>query len=417
MSRKFWLAVSIITFAVSVLALLFKDQLFGKNYNWKVHFDPNRNDPYGLTVLKNLLEEKRKIITIEQPLSLALSADSTIKNATYLGIADEMFYDTADCAKLFDFVKNGNKAFLSANDFPEQLTDSLFRKTCSDSFFFDMSNINDTAVVLKLDQTEIQHTFKYRNKKFIDNFKWTYFTPYTFCPELDSISTPLGTINDHFQNFIQISYGKGDLYLHTSPLAWSNLSFKQHSGLQYAERALSYINEGNIYWDVYSMSTESLNRMNQSERRQIANSPLQYILQEPSLAWAWYILLAIGLLFLLFRTKRQQRIIPVLEPNRNTSMEFLNIISNLYFQQRDHKKLAQEDMRLFLHFIRDRYKIPTRNLDDTFITQLTQQSQVEQDIIKKILLLNTNINSASHITENTLISFHQHIEAFYNNCH
>ena len=74
-------------------------------------------------------------------------------------------------------------------------------------------------------------------------------------------------------------------------------------------------------------------------------------------------------------------------------------------------------MRLFLHFIRDRYKIPTRNLDDTFITQLTQQSQVEQDIIKKILLLNTNINSASHITENTLISFHQHIEAFYNNCH
>ena len=165
------------------------------------------------------------------------------------------------------------------------------------------------------------------------------------------------------------------------------------------------------------MSTESLNRMYQSERRQIANSPLQYILQEPSLAWAWYILLAIGLLFLLFRTKRQQRIIPVLEPNRNTSMEFLNIISNLYFQQRDHKKLAQEDMRLFLHFIRDRYKIPTRNLDDTFITQLTQQSQVEQDIIKKILLLNTNINSASHITENTLISFHQHIEAFYNNCH
>ena len=134
---------------------------------------------------------------------------------------------------------------------------------------------------------------------------------------------------------------------------------------EYVERVLSHIDKGPILWDITLESSESPGR-----NRGFSNSPLKYILSQPPLAWGWYILLGMAVLYLIFRAKRRQRVIPVLEKNENTSLEFINTIGRLYFIQNNHRQLALEKMKLFLGFIREHYHLPTREINDAFKKQL-----------------------------------------------
>lgn len=416
MNRK-WLGVVMVALLLGILALLFRNQLLGDRYSWQVHFDPNRKDPYGLYVLHELLTDNRHVVTIKEPLFSGLPKDTSLTHTSYLAIGNRLYFDSLDCIRLFDYVRRGNQAFLSSHSFPYEFMDSLHQTVCQDSSYLGLSAMYDSTVVLTARAPEVEHSITFRNRKFNQGFDWTYFSDYTFCSQFDSAYSILGTIEMDRANFIRLPYGKGSIFLHSTPLAWTNLSMVEKSGLAYAQAAFSLINQDSVYWDAYSMTSQSLDRSFQPGRRQYSESPLQYILKKPPLAWAWYLLLVGALLFLLFRTKRQQRIIPVLEPNRNTSMEFLNTIGRLYFQQSDHKKLAQEDMRLLLLFIRNRYGMPTRELNEDFVNLLSKRSLVDMSIIRKIVLLNRNIETSSFVSENTLITFHQQIESFYRTCH
>ena len=84
-------------------------------------------------------------------------------------------------------------------------------------------------------------------------------------------------------------------------------------------------------------------------------SIFRYIFTQPALTWAYYLVL-IGLLFYaLFAGKRTQRVIPVVEPPRNTSLEFAQTVGRLYFQQGDHDNLARKKIQYFLAGLRERY--------------------------------------------------------------
>ena len=123
-----------------------------------------------------------------------------------------------------------------------------------------------------------------------------------------------------------------------------------------------------------------------------------------------------ALLYMIFGARRRQRIIPVLEPNTNTSLEFISTIGRLYFIQNNHRKLALQKVKLFQAFIRQRYHIQSARADDDFFNKLALRSEVNIDLIRKIYLLSGNINNSSIVSENTLIELHQLMDRFYKNC-
>jgi len=224
-------------------------------------------------------------------------------------------------------------------------------------------------------------------------------------------------MNDTLINFMRAPYGEGTFYLHTTPIVFSNYHLLDSTNLAYANGAFSYLPPGKIYWDEYSKTLEAVGRQRNNSQRQLsAESPLQYILSQPALTWAWYLLLAMGLLFLLFRTKRRQRVIPVLQPNTNTSLEFVSTIGRLYFLQNSHRKLALQKMKLFQNFVRERYQIRGHELDAEFIEKLIAKSEVSPKLIDKILLIHRNITNSKLVTENTLIDFHNLMDEFYRTC-
>lgn len=414
----------IIFFIVIGLLIILGVWLFSRQQwpiDWRETYKETSKEPYGTAIIYDLLESyfpSKRLTDIKQAIHKEFKDDSI--NGNYVFVGEAVFADSMDIQALLDFVGRGNKAFISSKTIPYDLMFYIYNDECDD-YWDDYSTVGDSSVSLNFAHPDLRVNapypshYQYQDKKL--DYAWRYIPSFTFCEV--SYMAPLGFMNDTLVNFAQVDYESGTFYLHTTPIAFSNLQMLEESGVAYASKVFSHLKEGDIYWDVYSRVPERFVRDTDDpytgNRRISANSPLEFILSQPPLAWAWYILLGIGLLYLLFMAKRRQRTIPVKEPHTNTSLEYISTVGRLYFLQNNHKQLALKKMKLFLSYVRERYNIQTRDLDALFVKQLANKSEVSATIIDKILLLNQNIERSSFVSENTLVQIHEVIDTFYKN--
>lgn len=401
-----------------LLTLVFLGNL-RKRLDWSASYKADSKQPYGGYVIAELLKSYfpgKGFATLRDSINGELPENVT--NTNYVFIGEGLFLDSLDVQAILTYVENGNTAFISSRTIPNELMSYVYYDDCSENDWDDYVTIEDSAVQINLSHPNLKvnkdfkYHYNYRND--IRNYVWSYIDKDYFCEDEFSLKD-LGSMNDDYINFAKVRYGRGHFYLHTTPLAFSNIAMLDSLHLEYANRVFSYLTPGKIYWDEYSKTFEAVARRhnNPSNRALSKESPLQYVLSQPPLAWAWYLLLAIGLLFLLFRTKRRQRVIPVLEPNTNTSLEFVSTIGRLYFLQNSHKKLALQKMKLFLNFVRERYHLRGSETDEEFVQKLVAKSEVPRALIDKIWLMYRNISGSNLMTENSLIAFHQLMEEFY----
>ncbi|MGN6646542.1 MAG: hypothetical protein ACTHJT_08425 [Cytophaga sp.] len=190
--------------------------------------------------------------------------------------------------------------------------------------------------------------------------------------KLDSSVAVFSMLNDHTYNYVRIPYGKGYLYVFTTPILLTNYFVKEKQGLSHAEEILSVLSNGKLFWD----EVPAINRQ-ESESSRPRTPYLKYVLAVEPLRWAWYLLLATVLIYILFESKRKQRIIPVIEPVNNTSIEYVQTTGRLYAQIGNHRKLIQLNMRLFISTIQQKYGVKI-NLDNPASVQwLATKSGIE----------------------------------------
>ncbi len=415
----------LIIFGIATLLVLLFFLIFwssGPRYNWTENYEEENKDPYGSFIVRQLLDgyfPEKELYELKKDFSKELPNNPNEVN-NYVFIGEGMFLDSINLNALLSFVARGNDAFISSKSIPYELMDTVY-EVCNDAYWYDYDEFRDTSVYLSFrhsdlrDPLDFQYKYIHRNKA--KNYPWNYIDSVFFCEEGPSL-VELGLINEKYINFAKKDFGEGTFYLHTNPIAFSNIQLLDSVGLNYVGKVFSHLESGSIYWDQHSRVPLGVaQRSNNSGGNRAANqSPLQYILGQPSLAWAWYLSLALGLLYLFFRAKRKQRIIPVLPTNTNSSMEFISTIGTLYFLQSDHKKLCLQKMKLFLAYLRERYYLSTKELDEQFVDRIALKSEIPKDIISKILLYYKNIQSSSFVSEQTLIEFHLEMDKFYKNC-
>lgn len=421
--RNIWLLVIGV-----VLLIVLGFVLNQKQYNWEENYEAGSQDPYGTFLLSKLLDgyfpkEDFKVLKDSFLNSLPLSAGDSA-HANYVFIGAGMHLRESDVDRLLDFVNNGNQAIISTRVLPYDLMFELYFEECDSMWWEGLSSVYDSIIQLNFDHPDLRQKTGYSYQYYYENiptpYEWKYFENFYFC-DLEEGLVPIGKMNDELINFVQRPYGAGNFYLHTTPLAFSNYHLLNQASLEYAEKVFSHLEEGPIYWDQYSGVSERVGKAQNDldlygQRNLSARSPLQFILSKPPLTWAWYLLLAAVLLFMIFLSRRRQRIIPVLRKNTNTSLEFLTTIGHLYFLQNNHKQLALEKMQFFRNFVREKYHLQGLELDDEFKEKLGQRSEVSRPILDKIVLMYNNIKNASIVTENTLIDFHKAMEQFYRHC-
>lgn len=399
-------------------------------YDWddsstKDAYSEGSGQPYGTQILYRLLEDyfpNHKRIDIQRELAAELPLDSLRPNS-YVFVGEGLYLDSLSTAHLLAFVKAGNTAFLSSKTIPFDLMFYLYFDECEDAEWNDYEMYSDTWVKASLQSPALQKTTRlhYSRQNRPDSYRWSYIEAQFFCADLRQ--RPLGFLNDSLINFAEFPLGKGRFLLHTTPIAFSNYHLLRQDSRQYAESILSFLPKGNIYWDAYSRVPEMVARRRNQQRgfsRQLPSEhPLSYILQHPSLAWAWYLLLGLAAAYLVFRAKRRQRIIPVVAKNENSSYEFISTIANLHFREKNYQNLCVQNMRLFLAQLRDRYGLVAQldadsrkpRIDSAFIQRLSQVSEVPEQQIQAIF---TQYTAAIQFdpTEEMMVQLHLSMEAF-----
>jgi len=402
-----------------------------KSFSWRETYDETSKEPYGAYVFHELLKAEyadEDFTIIDDSLANILPTeilDST-KKANYIFVGPAMFTDSMSTQALLSFVESGNNAFISSKSIPYDLMFYIYYDECYEAYWNDYAALQDSTAELNIIHPNLRadsnFTYKYYKNFTPRNYNWNYIEPAFFCEEEYSMIS-LGEMNNELSNFARAAYGKGHFYLHTTPIAFSNLTLQEEQSLAYAGKIVSHLDGESVYYDTYSRVSEGVSRRRNERENWMNNnrtfnteSELSYILSQPALRWAWYISLGLALLYLIFRAKRQQRIIPVTEKNRNTSLEFVGTIGQLYFQQENHQKLAKQKFKLWQAFIRDKYRMATREFDVEFEKKLSAKSDVPQADIHAILTQYNLIQNATGIHSHTLIEFHETMEKFYKNC-
>ena len=118
----------------------------------------------------------------------------------------------------------------------------------------------------------------------------------------------------------------------------------------------------------------------------------------PALRWAFILLLLAGCLYLIFRSKREQRAIPVVRPPENKTLEFVSVVASLYYKQGEHGVIARKRIDYFLQEVRYVYRLEAKELDDEFIRLLSERSGVKEERVTETVNLIKSIRNGGTVS-------------------
>ncbi len=383
----------LIIFGVALLTIIIVEVTRPKPINWRSSYTAEDKIPFGSYVLfEELKDQPNRQIESIQKNPFDFLSDSIYKpNSTYVFINSEVNFDKRSYEKLINFVRNGNSVFIAASYFGGTIKDSLNTET-EVNYQFVEENITPTFFSPSLQKDSLP---KYKKRIYKSVFK-----------SFDTTNTKvLGYYKNDEEKLSQVNYikttiGKGNLYLHSLPEAFSNY-YMLKGNQDYAAASLSFLNHNIYYWDEYL-----------KDGRKIIDSPMRFVLNQIPLRWAYYLLIGGLLIFVITKAKREQRIIPVIEPLENTSIEFTKTIGDLYFQHKDYSNIIAKKIMYFLERIRSLYYINTNQLDNTFIEKLAVKSNHSIEETRQLIVYINNLKSKTTHSEANLIELNKRIEEF-----
>lgn len=329
------------------------------------------------------------------------------KYSLYFLIAKNLVLTPTEVDAFLDYVKQGNDLFISADYVDSRLLENI---GCSNE---------RTAEIMDELQGRMYNT---KVRMFFGN---DYYGPsygYYYFPFLNSLTgfdtsfvRILGVNEKNLPNYLILFYGKGRIYLHVAPRVFSNYFLLSSENYQYIENVISYLRSDpkDIYWDEYYKNTSPSRRTFGSQRDNGDFSSLSVIKQHPPLLWAFWLAVAGLLLYVLFNSKRKQKVIEEIRPNSNTSVTFAETVGRLYFQRKNNNHIAEKMITYFYENVRNKYFISTANINDEFIHSLSGKSGVPKERVQHLFNLIAAVQLGQDVDDETLLMLNAEIENFY----
>ncbi len=354
-------------YAVIFIIILIVMGMFEMNkkpvLDWRKNYNVEKKTPFGLYVFdqESTALFKGKLEKVRVSPYTYYQKNQYKKPHNILIIQKKL--DDVSWEYIMNEVANGSDVMWFTNDTTAKLRDTLgFRfKTVSfeDNYYLQLTDKKLTDSRLLIDKLPDNQGFSYIRSDIEILGK----TLHKKSNNESSISA----------DFVKINFGKGHFYVHSEPLILTNYYFLK-SRNKYLENVLSYLPDRQTVWFVETDTPLSM-------------SPMRFILNNPPLRYAWYLLLLGLLIFVLFNAKRKQRIVPVIEPLKNTSLDFIRSIGNLYLQEGDFHEMMAKKAQYFLNRIRMDLLIDTQHLDEQFINKLHLKTGKNIELIKEAVAL------------------------------
>lgn len=394
-----------IVFLVVCFTLLVIVQVYmPKPIDWSLSYAKKDKIPFGTSALYKTLPD---IFTNNTIIDVILPPYNSLKNENYtncnLIIINKQFKpDTLDVRELLKFAANGNNVFIAANYLGDNIADTLKINTTNYWSFNSLSTSDSTkeaplfnfrdSVLLNFSNPRLKQDNDYIYSKGIEA---------TYLSSFDTASSVvLGTNNNGKINFIRTRVGKGYIYINTFPEAFSNY-YLVSANASYVFKSLSYLPNQQTLWDEYY---------------KVSNVPsdsiLRVVFKNPMLQKAYYVLLLSLILFMIIGAKRKQRIIPVIEPYPNTTLQFIDVVGTLYYQTGNHKTIADKKIAYFLDYIRNNFRAKTTVYDDAFIDRIANLSGIARDSVHELFYYFSDMSIKQSVTEQELLKLNTMIEDF-----
>lgn len=386
--RNYLILLSVVVIVMALTVFSSAD----RKVDWEQTYDANSKQPYGLYIFGEQLKHffSKRVDRISYTPYEYLRRNQQKGECNYIFTTKGM--DEVSLKKVLSDVQAGSQALFLNND--DGLMDTLKIKT---NYQLMVSEVN-----LQLNSTSYNKPIYLRPER--DYIRVNYFTRldkerdkalgYAFSSD--------GKKERRKINFVEVPYGKGKFFLHLGPpIAFTNYFLKESQEVRsYAATVLSYLPKDRpTVWFVPS---------NQGK------DELSFIMSQPQLRTAWHLMLVGFLLYLLFKGKRQQRIIPVIEKPKNTTIEFAQSISSLYYQERDATDMVRKKITYFLDQVRQRYYLDTQQINKDFATKLANKSGKDKDLVQQIVGTIIHFEQNQQAQEETLTQLDKWIDEFWN---
>lgn len=391
--------------------------------NWTPEYKYDRNkEPFDVDVTRELIKSavgEGHFETLADT-GRMINVLPAGKGNTYFFIGK--YYDLSknEVSALMDFIAEGNDVFIVAeklNRYAEEMlladeeiyessehNASKLEQSFPDSFVMGPIGTFDTSLEVRWHH---KLALTYRKITFIDDYT-DQETPGLPYPDV------LQMAND-VPCFISISIGDngGHIYLHTIPLVFSNIYMKDEHYFHHLNGLVSYINFPEVYWDNH-LRTSDEEKLIRSDK--MHESEFRYLISQPELKYALYLLIVGALMYVLFSAKRIQRPIPVIDSNRNMSVQSLQMVSRLFYQHPDHLELVNIKMTIFMHFVRSRYGLIISELDPEFHKRLALVSGVKHDLVRSIFVTYDQLKKKGEAKAKDSVVLSDKINRFYSYC-
>jgi hypothetical protein len=375
----------------SVLLLIYLVAQFNRPnpVNWATTLSYNDKIPYGTYVFYNRLKD---LFPGAQVKNISKSpydvfTNGNLTSGSYIVIAQNATFSKIDFKEMVKYVSAGNSVFISAFNFDGYISDSLKLETGVE---YDKKNpgLNFTNPQLK----------KAADYKFDNNISSQYFSKF------DTARATSISQNQYGQsNYLRFKFGKGNLFLFANPQILTNYSLLKPGGGEYPAKVLSYLPvTDNIYWDLYQNHDVSADQ-----------SPMRVFFNNPGLQWAYYLSLASLLLFVIYEIKRRQRIIPVIEPLKNATVEFVSVVGKVYYEQRDNSNIAAKKIVYFSEHLRNVFGLKTGNYNNDFLVSFINKTGIDESLARDLVSHINYMSQQSRVSDHELIVLNQLIEKFY----
>lgn len=380
MGRISWKYISFLVALVGLYFLLL--YFMPRKFNWLVTLYQKDKNPFGTYIFKSLIDNSwLEEINISNRTLYELQE---LEESNLLILCEQFSVSQSEIETLLEKVNEGKTAIISAHQMDSIFTDSLGVRLnqLSYNFYFQSLWEQDSLGV-----------------KFVlapfDTVK-AFWLPMHLLPQYFETFDPATTevIAENTEGkpvLLNVRFGEGNLLLSSTPLAFSNFSMLHADNHEFVSGILSLLQSGSLYWTEYYQ----LGRME-------ASTPLRYVLSEPALKWAFYILTITILISMAFEVKRKQRIIPVISPLRNETLDFVKTIARLYYQKKDHKNLALKKMMHFTDYLKRHLYIDTNDEISEVISKVAAKTGSEENEVKLLFDQMNYISRASYISANEL---------------
>lgn len=377
---------------VILFVLMFLLQMrLPKKFEWKTTFYHADRQPFGCYVFDSVLVESMpKGYQVTSKTFLQLDSAYSSQKIGVLMVVDRQDLKKLDVEHLCNIAKRGGKVMVVATYSSEQtwVNDTLSYNELEHTFRLLFANVNSykfNAIFTREQGKDAKYkdTIIWKGKPSVyptrDYIIWQGLVGGFLDFDSLQLKSSLAVDTDTLPVAASVPYGKGEVIFVTSPLLFTNYGMLEGNTSEYIFRLMSMMADVPVYRTEAYMKTDATMDVNYS--------PFRELIKRPPLRWALYLLMLGVILLMVTTARRRQRVIPIITPPLNKSLEFVRLIGTLYYQRCTHAELVRKKFTFFAEELRRRCGIDVRdvNTDDGEVRFLAEKTGLGKAYIQQTL--------------------------------